>query len=152
MTDERFQFGALGAWQTDEKPIEFGFQFPGTASMYAFGPNAPQQPRWIRRFHPVFQDLPQLRSEFSIRTQRAVSRSHSKHWRWAWSVLKPAVVTIDVEQVRRVLTDHLAAQAATIDERTAIPFAVATFDTSRPQWNWTMRRWASSARTSSVQT
>ena len=40
--------------------------------------------------------------------------------------------------VRRVLIDHLAAQAATIDGRTAIPFAVATFDTSRPQWNWTM--------------
>ena len=30
MTDARFQFGALGAWQADDGPIEFGFRFPGT--------------------------------------------------------------------------------------------------------------------------
>ena len=41
MTDARFQFGALGAWQADEGPIEFGFRFPGTMSMYAFGRGAP---------------------------------------------------------------------------------------------------------------
>lgn len=39
--------------------------------------------------------------------------------------------------MRRVLTDHLAAQAATIDGRTAIPFVLSTL-TDKLQWNWTM--------------
>ena len=139
MTDERFQFGALGAWQADEKPIEFGFQFPGSMSIYAFGPDAPAQPRRILRFHPVAQGVAHsytVSFRFGVNESfRDVTRNT---WRWAWSTLKPAVATIDVEQMRRVLTDHLAAQAATIDGRTAIPFAVATFDTNRLQWNWTM--------------
>ncbi len=139
MTDARFQFGALGAWQRANGSIEFGFQFPGTASMYAFGPNVPAAPRWIRRFHPIVQGVAhsyEVSFRFGLKESfRDVTRNT---WRWAWSTLNPAVNTIDVEQVRRVLTDHLAAQAATIDGRTAIPFAVATFDTNRPQWNWTM--------------
>jgi hypothetical protein len=139
MTDARFQFGMLGAWQEDERPIEFGFQFPGTTSMYAFGPNAPVEPRWIRRFHPITQGVAH-KYEVGFRfgqneSFRDVTRNA---WRWAWDTLKPKVTPIDVEQMRRVLTDHLTAQVATIDGRTAIPFAVATFDTSAPQWNWTM--------------
>jgi len=51
--------------------------------------------------------------------------------------LNPVVTYIDVEQVRRVLLDHLAAQAATIDGRTAIPFVLNTIS-NRLQWNWTM--------------
>ncbi len=139
MTDARFQFGMLGAWQVDGSPIEFGFQFPGTTGMYAFGSDAPSKPRWIRRFHPIAQGVAHD-YEVSFRFGRNESfREVTRNtWRWAWSTLKPAITTIDVEQVRRVLLDHLAAQAATIDGRTAIPFAVATFDTSRPQWNWTM--------------
>ena len=31
MTDARLQFGAMGAWQTNNGPIEFGFTFPGTS-------------------------------------------------------------------------------------------------------------------------
>ena len=139
MTDARFQFGMLGAWQADGRAIEFGFQFPGTASMYMFGPDAPSKPRWIRRYHPITQRIAH-NYEMSFRFGRNESfRDVTRNtWRWAWSVLKPAVITIDVEQMRRVLTDHLVAQAATIDGRTAIPFAVATFDTIHPQWNWTM--------------
>ncbi len=57
MTDARFQFGALGAWQEDEGPIEFGFSFPGTTSVYPFGTNAPAKPRWIRRYHPITQGV-----------------------------------------------------------------------------------------------
>ncbi len=139
MTDSRFQFGALGVWQADERPIEFGFQFPGTVSMYAFAPDAQSKPRWIRRYHPIAQGVAhsyEVNFRFGVNESfRDVTRNT---WRWAWSVLKPVVITIDVGQLRRVLTDHLAAQAATIDGRTAIPFAVATFDTIRPQWNWTM--------------
>ena len=139
MTDARFQFGMLGAWQANGSSIEFGFQFPGTVSLFTFGPNVPANPRWIRRFHPIAQGV---FHSYSVSFRFGVNESFREvtrdSWRWAWSVLKPAVTTIDVEQMRRILTDHLAAQAATIDGRTAIPFAVATFDTNRPQWNWTM--------------
>jgi hypothetical protein len=139
MIDARFQFGALGAQQANESPIEFGFQFPGTTSMYAFGPSAPAEPRWIRRFHPITQGIAHT-YEVSFRfghneSFRDVTRNT---WRWAWSTLKPPITPIDLEQMRRVLTDHLAAQAATIDGRTAIPFAVATFDTNQLQWNRSM--------------
>lgn len=139
MTDARFQFGMLGAWQANGRTIEFGFQFPGTTSMYAFGPDAPSKPRWIRRFHPIAQGVVhtyEVSFRFGLHESfRDVTRNT---WRWAWKELKPAITTIDIEQMRRVLTDHLAAQAATIEGRTAIPFAVATIDTNHLQWNWTM--------------
>jgi hypothetical protein len=139
MTDARFQFGALGAWQAGRSPIEFGFQFPGTMSVYAFGPNVSAKSKLIRRFHPIAQGIIhryEVNFRFGINeTFPDVTRNT---WRWAWSTLKPAVTVIDVEQVRHVLTDHLAAQASTIDGRTGIPFAVATFDTNQVQWNSTM--------------
>ncbi len=139
MTDARFQFGALGACQKNESPIEFGFQFPGTMSMYAFGPNASSEPRWIRRYHPIVQGVAHnYEVSFRFGQNESFQDVIRNTWRWSWNTLKPAVTPIDVEQMRQVLIEHLAAQAATIDERTGIPFAIATFDTSAPQWNWTM--------------
>ncbi len=139
MTDARFQFGSIGVRQVTGGPIEFGFQFPGTMSMYPFGLNVPSQPRTIRRFHPIAQGVEhnyELKLCFGLNESfRDVTRNT---WRWAWNTLKPAVTPIDVELVRRVLIDHLAAQASTIDGRTGIPFAVATFDTNQQQWNRTM--------------
>jgi hypothetical protein len=139
MTDARFQFGSLGAWQNGNNPIEFGFKFPGEMSMYAFGPNASSKPKWFRRFHPITQGIVH-RYEVSFRfgqneSFRDVTRNT---WRWAWKTLKPPIMKIDVEQMRHILIDQLASQAKTIDGRTGIPFAVATFDTNKPQWNWTM--------------
>ncbi len=136
MTDARFKFGALGAWQTDNNPIEFGFWFPGSVSGYMGGPNA--DPRKIRRYHPIAQGVAHT-YEVSFR----FGQNESFHdvtrntWRWAWNTLNPAVTYIDVEQMRHVLIDHLAAQAATIDGRTAIPFVLSTM-TDKLQWNWTM--------------
>jgi len=139
MTDARFQFGALGVWQNYNYPIEFGFTFPGTVSMYAFGSNASSKPRWIRRFHPIAQGVAHsYEISFRFGANESFPNVIRKSWRWAWNTLKPAVIPIDIEQMRHILTDQLASQAATIDGRTAIPFAVATFDTNRPQWNWTM--------------
>jgi hypothetical protein len=41
--------------------------------------------------------------------------------------------------MRHILTDHLAAQAVTIEGRTAIPFVISPLDTAKHrQWNWTM--------------
>jgi hypothetical protein len=139
MTDARFQFGALGVWQTGRSPIEFSFQFPGTMSIYPFGLNPLAKPRLIRRYHPIARGVVhnyEVSFRFGLNEQfREVTRNT---WRWAWSTLKPAVTPINVELVRSVLINHMADQAATIDGRTGIPFAVATFDTNKLQWNWTM--------------
>jgi hypothetical protein len=136
MTDARFQFGALGARQSEDSPIEFGFWFPGAMSVYARGPDA--KPRGNRRYHPIAQGVAHS-YEVSFRFGRNESfRDVTRDaWRWAWKTLNPAVTYIDIEQMRRILTDHLAAQAATIDGRTAIPFVLSTVS-DQHQWNWTM--------------
>jgi len=137
MTDARFQFGSIGAWQEDEHPIEFGFKFPGTMNVYAFGPNATE--RWIRRFHPITDGFTHnYEVNFRFGCDESFRDVIRNSWRWAWSTLKPTFTPIDIEQMRRILIDHLAAQAATIDGWTGIPFAIATFDTNQLQWNWTM--------------
>ena len=139
MTDARFQFGSLGAWQNGNSPVEFGFKFPGTVGMYAFGPNASSKPRWIRRYHPITQGFSHsYEVSFRFGTHETFNNVIRNSWRWAWNTLKPAVIPIDIEQMRHILTDQLASVAGTIDGRTCIPFAIATFDTSQPQWNWTM--------------
>ena len=138
MTDPRFQFGALGAWQSGDGPIEFGFTFPGTASIYTFSTNMAQPVRF-RRYHPITQGVAhsyEVRFRFGQNESfRDLTRDA---WRWAWATLKPPVNYIDVEEVRRVLIDHLEAQANTIDGRTAIPFAISTVPTNHVQWNYTM--------------
>ena len=139
MTDERFSFGAIGARQEDEGPVEFGFWFPATSTVYPGGPNATAEPRWIRRYHPITQGVAHAYAvSFRFGQNESFRDVTRDAWRWAWNTLQPEITYIDVEQMRRVLTDHLAAQAATIDGRTAIPFAIATFDTTDLQWNWTM--------------
>jgi hypothetical protein len=140
MTDARFLFGSLGAWQSDKSPVEFGFYFPGKASLYTYGVNATAEPRWIRRYHPITQGVAH---NYEVRFRFGINESFPEvtrnTWRWAWNTLNPAVTAIDIEQMRRVLTDHLAAQAATIEGRTAIPFVISTMDTAQHrQWNWTM--------------
>ncbi len=136
MTDARFLFGALGAWQSNDGPVEFGFSFPGTVS--SLGRTADAKPRWSRRYHPIAQGVAHnYRVSFRFGQNESFRDVTRNTWRWAWDTLKPPVNYIDVEQMRRVLTDHMEAQAATIDGRTAIPFVLSTV-TDKLQWNWTM--------------
>ena len=141
MTDARFQFGALGAWQTDDDPIEFGFLFPGTTSGYGrgFGRGAqPATPRWSRRYHPITQGMVHnYQVSFRFGQNESFRDVTQNAWRWAWNTLNPPIMYIDVEQMRRVLIDHLVAQANTIDGRTAMPFVINTI-TDQKQWNYTM--------------
>ena len=136
MTDARFQFGAMGAQEPGDGPIEFGFWFPGTMSDY-MGP-VETSPRWARRYHPI---APGVAHTYEVNFRFGQNESFRdvtrNTWRWAWNTLNPAVTYIDVEQMRRVLTDHMEAQAATIDGRTAIPFVLSTV-VDKLQWNWTM--------------
>jgi len=140
MTDAIFQFGSLGAWQPAENPIEFGFYFPGTTNMFSRVPNSPVIPRWIRRYHPISQGVNHsYRVSFRFGQNESFPDVVRNSWRWAWNTLHPAMTYIDIEQMRQILTDHLAAQAVTIEGRTAIPFVISTIDTAKHrQWNWTM--------------
>ncbi len=138
MTDARFQFGALGAQQAAGGPIEVGFWFPGTVTSYGGSRSEPPSLRRIRRYHPIGPDTVH-RYEVAFRFGEHESfRELTRHaWRWAWGTLAPTVTYVDLDLVRRVLTDHLVAQAATIDGRTAIPFVLSTVS-DQLQWNWTM--------------
>ncbi len=138
MTDARFQFGALGARQAGDGAIEFGFRLPGTVSSYDGGPGVPPKPRWIRRYQPIVHGVVHCyRVSFRFGQNESFREVIRNAWRWAWRTLEPPVRYTDLELLRRVLTDHLAAQAATIDGRTAIPFVLSTV-TDKLQWNWTM--------------
>jgi hypothetical protein len=144
MTDARFQFGALGAWQTDDSPIEFGFLFPGTTGSTGggFGRGRggaqPATTRWTRRYHPIEEGVAHnYQVSFRFGQNESFLDVTRNAWRWAWNTLNPPIYYIDVEQMRRVLTDHLVAQANTIDGRTAMPFVINTI-TDEKQWNYTM--------------
>ena len=138
MIDSRFQFGALGAWQTEGQPVEFGFRFPGTANLFTGGPDDTTPAQWFRRGHPI---EPGTQHHYTVSFRFGANESFPdvtrNAWRWAWSQLRPQVEPIDVDLVRRVLIDHLHAQAATIDGRTGIPFVLSTV-TDTLQWNWSM--------------
>lgn len=138
MIDARFQFGALGAWQHEDSPVEFGFRFPGTARMFTGGAAAQTPAKWFRRYHPI---APEVSHRYEVRFRFGANESFPEMtrntWRWAWQTLAPAVPPINVEQMRRVLLDHLVAQAVTIEGRTGIPFVRSTV-TDQWQWNWSM--------------
>ncbi len=138
VTDARFQFGALGVLQAEGGAVEFGYWLPGTTITYGAGRGAPATPRWMRRYHPISQGVAHsYQVSFRFGQNESFRDVTRNTWRWAWDTLKPAVNYIDVEQMRRVLTDHLVAQAATVEGRTAIPFVLSTV-TDQLQWNWSM--------------
>jgi hypothetical protein len=134
IADARLKFGALGAWQVGDGPIEFGFRFPGSSDSAAGGRGGMMGARGSRRYHPIAPDVQhnyQVSFRFGQKEEfRDVTRNS---WRWAWNTLNPPTIYIDVEQMRRVLIDHLLAQAATVDGRTAMPFVLDTMtDEPRP--------------------
>ena len=138
LTDARLQFGAFGVWQADDSPIEFGFWFPGTTSNSAGGRGGPAGLRWTRRYHPISQGVVHsYQVSFRFGQNESFRDVTRNTWRWAWDTLKPPIIYTDVEQMRRILIDHLVAQAATIDGRTAMPFVINTVSDER-QWNYTM--------------
>ena len=138
MTDARFQFGAMGAWQAEDGAVQFGFRYPGTVNDFGGARGQPAVPRWIRRYHPITEGFADnYRVAFRFGQDESFRDLTRDAWRWAWNTLNPPVNYIDVDQVRRVLLDHLEAQAVTIDGRTGIPFA-RSIVVDTPNWNWTM--------------
>lgn len=138
MIDPRFQFGSLGAWEDRDDVVQFGFRFPGTVTDFAGTRNEPATSRWVRRYHPIQQGFSQhYQLHFRFGQNHSFRQVTRDSWRWAWDTLNPPVNYIDVDQMRRVLVDHLASQVETIDGRTAVPFVLSTVN-DKKNWNWSM--------------
>jgi hypothetical protein len=136
--DARLQFGTLGVWQTNNGLIVLDFTYPGTSDSLG-GRGAPSGRRWIRRYHPIEQGVAHsYQVSFRFGQNESFRDMTRNSWRWAWNTLNPPVHYIDVEQMRRVLIDHLEASANTIDGRTAMPFVISSIETNQVQWNYTM--------------
>jgi hypothetical protein len=139
MTDNRFQFGSMGAWQEDAGPVEFGFIFPGTTNSFGRGSAIPPVTTWIKRFHPISEGNDhKYEVSFRFGENESFSDVIRNAWRWAWNTLSPVTTYTDVEQMRRILVDQLASQVATINGRTGLPFVMSSIDSAVRQWNWTM--------------
>jgi len=138
MTDPRFQFGSLGAWEDGDNVVKFGFRFPGTVNDFAGARNEPATSRWVRRYHPIQHGFSQhYQVNFRFGQSQSFRQVTRDSWRWAWDTLTPPVNYIDVDQMQRVLIDHLADQVETINGRTAIPFVLSTVN-DKKNWNWSM--------------
>jgi hypothetical protein len=138
LVDSRFRFGALAVEQVGDATA-LRFTFPGNVSSYGDRRHPTTEPVPVRRYHPIVRGtFDNYQVSFRIGDETSFPEMTRNVWRWAWKTLDPVVRPLDVELVRRVLLDHLEAQAATIDGRTAIPFVLSTVPAAQRQWNWTM--------------
>jgi hypothetical protein len=138
MTDARFQFGAMGAWQMEDGTVALGFRFPGTVNDFGGGFGQPAESRWVRRYHPITPGVPHhYQVEFRFGQNETFPDVEKNTWRWAWNTLKPPILPLNVDEMRRVLLDRLEANAVTIDGRTGMPFVLSTVSDTL-NWNWTM--------------
>ena len=114
-------------------------RFPARANPGLAAAERPPGRRYVRRYHPITQGVAHnYQVSFRFGQNESFRDMTRNSWRWAWNTLNPPVHYIDVEQMRRVLIDHLEAQANTIDGRTAMPFVISTLETNQVQWNYTM--------------
>jgi hypothetical protein len=126
--DEHIQFGAVGARENPGGGIELGFWLPGTASdIGGFGTRrgAMTTPAVRRRYHPVKDGFTQVyQVGFRFGKSESFCGMQREAWRWAWQCLNPKIVPVDVEAMRRALTDHLADRVLVADNRAGIPFVI----------------------------
>ncbi len=127
MTDERFQFGAIGAEEKAGK-LAVGFWFPGTEGEVTYqGDTYPggQRHEWRRRYHPIKNGLVD-RYKIAFRFGREVSfpELNRQAWRWAWRTLQPRVTPQDIGAARRSIVDVLSGCVVERDGRAGIPNAV----------------------------
>ncbi len=127
--DEHMQVGALGAREVPSGGVEFGFWFPGTTSEIPRSfQNASAQsgaPASIvrRRYHPVNAGFTQnYQIGFRFGQNESFLDMERNTWRWAWDTLKPPVMHLDIDVVRRAVVDHLDAHVLTVDNRAGVPF------------------------------
>ena len=126
VVDEQMMVGALGAREIPNGGVEFGFWFPGTTNEIprSFQNVAtPPAPIVRRRYHPVRAGFTQsYEVGFRFAQNESFLDMERNTWRWAWDTLKPPVMHLDIDVVRRAVVDHLDAHVLTVDNRAGIPF------------------------------
>jgi len=138
LIDSRFRFGALAVEQVNDTTA-IRFTYPGNVSSYGDRRHPSTAPIAVHRYHRIVRGaVDDYQVSFRIGNEKTFPEMTRSAWRWAWTTLTPVVRPLDVDLVRRVLLDHLVAQATTIDGRTAIPFVLSTVAVPERQWNWTM--------------
>ena len=81
------------------------------------------QPAWRRRYNPIQDGMVQdYEVAFRFGQKETFPQTTRNAWRWAWSILKPAVNYVDLDYVRRVSIDVLSSHVLTVDGRTGIPY------------------------------
>jgi hypothetical protein len=124
--DEQMKVGALGAREIPNGGVEFGFWFPGTTSEIPRSfQNTTTAPAPIvrRRYHPVRAGFAQsYEIGFRFGQNESFLDLERNAWRWAWETLKPPVMHLDIDVVRRAVVDHLDDHVLTVDNRAGIPF------------------------------
>jgi hypothetical protein len=129
--DERILFGALGAHEVPGGGIEFGFRLPGTIHEFSGvfrgsgrgSDNATPVVR--RRYNPVKAGFSQnYKVKFRFGKSESFRDMERIAWRWAWQVLNPKVIPINLNVVRRTLIDHLADRVLIVDNRAGVPFVI----------------------------
>lgn len=117
LIDARFRFGAFGAAAKDGG-TEFGFWLPGSVVEPVL-PNGPAR----RRYAPVSAEVRHdYRLDLRLGRGQSLPGFTRDTWRWAYATLAPRPAALDLAEVRRVVTDQLAARAITIDGRTGLPW------------------------------
>ena len=136
LVSESFRFGALGARENLGQGVQFGFWMPGTVrevprpfTGISQAGELPQSDRgaatvsWRRRYNPIREGFSQSYNvQFRFGADEDFLALERNSWRWAWSVLKPAVDYRDLGLVQRTLIDFLETRVVSIDGRTGIPY------------------------------
>ena len=120
--DGRIQFGAVGVHAIRDGGVDLGFWFPGTTREFTRG-GTPPVPLVRRRYHPVRTGFSQsYQVAFRFGSDESFLGMERDAWRWAWQTLHPPVMHLDLDVVRRTLTDHLEAHVISVDGRAGVPF------------------------------
>jgi hypothetical protein len=126
-------------WQTGTNGIELSFRYPGSSESSGGRGGMRGTARAARRYHPITQGVDHsYQVSFRFGQKESFPDMTRNSWRWAWNTLNPPIIWTDIEQMRRVLIDHLQAQANTTNGRTAMPFVISTMPTNQVQYNYTM--------------
>lgn len=124
IVDGRLQFGAMGADELPQGGVAFGFWFPGTTREFTRGSfGATTVPVVRRRYHPVQAGFTQnYQVAFRFGQGDSFRGMERDAWRWAWQTLKPPVMHLDLNVVRRVVTDHLDNHVLHANGVVGVPF------------------------------
>jgi hypothetical protein len=121
--DGRIQFGAVGVHEGSSGGVDLGFWFPGTTREFSRGFQTPSVPLARRRYHPAATGFSQsYKVGFRIGQGDSFRGVERDAWRWAWQTLNPPVMHLNLDLVRRTLTDHLEAHVISVDGRAGVPF------------------------------